>query len=61
MTLREKFLAIKTREEWESRREEFRQLRPDKELLRHLDSLYPDYKCSHEELYKTPGSHCPGK
>ena len=42
MSLKEKFLEIHTYEEFDKRREEFRNLDiKDKEVLNHLDELFP--------------------
>lgn len=54
MTLREEFLNIKTREEYEKRKADFKELKPDRELLAHLDTLYPPSPNPDEELYKYP-------
>ena len=61
MTLREKFLAIQTYEEFDRRREEFKDIPADKEILQHMDKIFPPISNPDMELYKTPGSHCPGK
>ncbi len=41
MSLKEEFLKISTYEEYDKRREEFRNLVRDKEVLNHLNELYP--------------------
>ncbi len=42
MNIKEKFLEVKTYEEFDKRREEFRGIDvSDKEILDHLDSLFP--------------------
>ena len=42
MSLRDEFMKLKTYEEWDTRREEFKSLNfKDREIIDHLDSLYP--------------------
>lgn len=42
MSLRDEFMKLKTYEEWNARREEFKSLNfRDREIIDHLDSLYP--------------------
>ncbi len=42
MSLRDEFMKLKTYEEWDTRREEFKRLNfKDREIIDHLDSLYP--------------------
>ena len=42
MSLRDEFMKLKTYEEWNARREEFKNLNfRDREIIDHLDSLYP--------------------
>lgn len=40
-TLKEKFLEVKSYEEFDARREEFRGLKPDKEILDHAAKFFP--------------------
>ena len=42
MSLKEEFMKIITYEEWDTRREEFKSLNfRDRDIIDHLDSLYP--------------------
>ncbi len=42
MSLKEEFMKITTYEEWDTRREEFKSLNfRDRDIIDHLDSLYP--------------------
>ena len=42
MSLKEELMKITTYEEWDTRREEFKSLNfKDREIIDHLDSLYP--------------------
>ena len=42
MSLKEEFMKITTYEEWDERREEFKSLNfRDRDIVDHLDSLYP--------------------
>lgn len=62
MSLKEEFLKIKTYEEYDKRRDEFEDLDiRDKEILNHLDDIYPtlenngiDEDGIMIELYKYP-------
>ena len=55
MTDKEKFLSIKTYEEFDRRREEFRGLPMDKEILEHTSKLFGKIEnYTEEELYKNP-------
>lgn len=62
MSLRDEFMKLKTYEEWNARREEFKSLNfRDREIIDHLDSLYPKlpYSIGYEkgiftELYPKP-------
>lgn len=40
-TAKEKFLKLKNYEEFDARREEFRGLKPDKEILGHAAKIFP--------------------
>lgn len=54
MTAKEKFLEIDTYEEFDRRREEFRDLRmSDKEVREHIAKIFPKCYAGKEELYKT--------
>lgn len=57
MTVKEKFLAIETYEEFDRNRKEFKNLAFDKEVLDHMSKIFPKPYGGKEELYKTP----PGK
>lgn len=50
MTLKEKIMAIKSYEEFDKRREEFKDLKPDKEILAHLSEIFPKAYAGKEEL-----------
>lgn len=54
MTKREEFFNIKTYEEFDRRREEFRGMPMDQEILRHASKLFGRSPNLHEELYRTP-------
>ncbi|MDE7299552.1 MAG: hypothetical protein K2N94_12105 [Lachnospiraceae bacterium] len=54
MTKREEFLNIKTYEEFDRRREEFRGMPVDKEMLQHASQLFGKSPNPPEELYRTP-------
>lgn len=54
MTKREEFLNIKTYEEFDRRREEFRTMPVDQEILRHASELFGKSPNPQEELYRTP-------
>lgn len=52
MNKKEMFLAIKTYEEFDKRREEFRGLTlKDPEIRRHLSDIFPKVSNTKEELY----------
>lgn len=54
MTKKEEFLNIKTYEEFDRRREEFRELPMDKEIIEHTSKLFGKLKnYTEEELYTT--------
>ncbi len=53
MTLKEKFLQIKTYKEFNEQRELFKKLKPDKEIIEHLSKITPKSPNPPEELYKT--------
>lgn len=54
MTKKEELLAIKTYEEYDKRRNEFKGIKPDKEMFEHIAKLFPKTTTSREELCKTP-------
>lgn len=54
MTGKERFLAIKTYEEYLEKRETFGGLKPDKEILEHAKKIFPKAYSGKEELYKEP-------
>lgn len=56
MITKDDFMKIDTYEEFNKRREEFRGLKMDKEMLKHACSLFPKASSAKEELYKTPPS-----
>ncbi|MEG0687179.1 MAG: hypothetical protein RR466_00625 [Hungatella sp.] len=59
MTAKEKFLETKSYEEFNQRREEFKGLKFDKDVLDHMQEIFPKPYGGNEELYKTPPE--PGK
>ena len=42
MSLKDEFLKIETYEKFDRRREEFRELKYDKEIGEHLDKIFPE-------------------
>lgn len=55
MTKKEKFLAVKTYEEFDRRRKEFEGLTAkDPDVLRHLSDIFPKLSNTKEELCKNP-------
>ena len=59
MTEKEKFLLVKSYAEFDERREEFRGLKFDKDIIEHMSKIFPKCYGGKEELYKTPPQ--PGK
>jgi len=59
VTVKEKFLATKTYEEFDKNRESFKGLEFDQDVLDHMDKIFPKCYGGKEELYKTPPQ--PGK
>lgn len=53
MTAKEKFLQLKSYEEFDKRREEFKGLKPDKEVMEHFTKITPKSPNPSYELYKT--------
>lgn len=55
MTAKEKFLAVGSYEEFDRRRDEFKELKiTDKEVREHVRKIFPKVSNTKEELYKTP-------
>lgn len=52
--LKEKFLSIKNYEEFDQRREEFREMKMDKEILLHGSKIFGKVSNPDEELFKEP-------
>lgn len=51
MTVKELFLNIETYEEFDKRREEFKKLEMDKDVLEHMSKMFPKVSDTKEELY----------
>ncbi len=59
MTDKEKFLELKSYEEFDKRREEFRMLKFDKDIVEHMSKIFPKSPNPPEELYRTrPYEQC---
>lgn len=56
MTEKEKFLSLKSYEEFDRRRREFPTLKFDKEIVDHMSKIFPKPSGITEELYKIPKS-----
>ncbi len=55
MTAKEKFLTVESYEEFDRRRDEFKELKmTDKEVREHVRKIFPKVSDTKEELYKTP-------
>lgn len=54
MTEKERFLQLKSYEEFDRRREEFETLKFDKDIVAHMAKIFPKPSNTKEELYKTP-------
>ncbi len=54
MTEKEKFLNLKSYEEFNKRRNEFNNLKFDEEIVAHMSKIFPKPSGVTEELYKTP-------
>lgn len=52
MTGKEKFLAIQTYEEFDRRREEFRDVPLDKEIVKHMDKIFPKLSPINEKVHE---------
>lgn len=61
MTDKERLLAIDTYEEYKKQRLSFMNLKPDKEVIEHLNKIFPKVEKTTEELYKTLPPRCPGQ
>ena len=59
MTDKEKLLSIQSYEEFDCRREEFKKLKMDREIMEHLLKISPKCYGGKEELFKTKPE--PGK
>ena len=63
MSLKEEFLEIETQAEYDLRKEKFRDLPKDEEVLAHMEAIRgKGYVCGNPkgfvgELYKTPPGH----
>ena len=57
MTEKEKLLQLKSYEEFDQRREEFKELMPDEEIIEHLTKITPKSPNPDEELFKTPSGN----
>lgn len=51
MTVKELFLKIETYEEFDKRRDEFKELEMDKDILEHMSKIFPKASDTKEELY----------
>ena len=56
MTEKEKFLNLESYEEFHEKRDEFRNLRFDKDIVEHMAKIFPKPSKTKEELYKVPRS-----
>lgn len=56
MTEKEKFLNLKSYEEFDKRRGEFKTLKFDKDIVEHMAKIFPKPSGVKEELYKIPRS-----
>lgn len=56
MTDKELFLSMKTYEEFDRRRKEFKELKMDRDILEHMRKIFPKVSDTKEELCKTPPS-----
>lgn len=54
MTEKEKFLKLQSYEEFDRRRDEFKTLKFDKDILSHMSKLFGKSPNPKEELYRTP-------
>ena len=51
MTQKEKFLGLKSYVEFDERREEFKGLKFDKDIIEHMSKIFPKPYGGQEELY----------
>lgn len=56
MSKKEKFLSLKSYNEFHERKEEFKELKFDKEIVEHMGKIFPRVSNTKEELYKEPRS-----
>ena len=56
MTKKEEFMKISTYEEYLKRKNEFKDITIDTDVLKHVSDLFPKATGSNEELLKTPPS-----
>lgn len=56
MTPKERFMKISSYQELQKRKEEFKGVKMDRDMLKHASSLFPKATNTTEELYKTPPS-----
>lgn len=56
MTEKEKFLNLKSYEEFDKKRSEFKNLKFDKDIVEHMAKIFPKLSGVKEELYKIPRS-----
>ena len=54
MTEKEKFLKLESYEEFDRRRDEFKALKFDKDIISHMSKLFGKSPNPPEELYRTP-------
>ena len=54
MTEKEKFLKLESYEEFDQRRDEFKALKFDKDIISHMSKLFGKSPNPPEELYRTP-------
>ncbi len=54
MTEKEKFLNLKSYEEFDEKRDEFQTLKMDKDIVAHMAKIFPRPSNTKEELYKIP-------
>lgn len=56
MNQKEAFLKIGSYNEWVKRRDEFKGLKIDQEVLKHMAKIFPKVSGTKEELFKDPGN-----
>lgn len=56
MTEKEKFLNLKSYEEFNEKRNEFQSLKFDKDIVEHMAKIFPKPSNTKEELFKIPPS-----